>query len=499
MSICDLQSEYSIVLGDKIVARNYVSISPAGNEIKLNSKTELFGERQLGMQSDRRSTELLFGRTGGLLSCKISSERFGSHAISFVERLIDDAPMAEDYDWIIENNGLGILECGIRIMLEKGAHSWRLLNLEDGTAFDLQITGPDQQGVVGTNLGLSFDSRNNFTVVSESPLLKIVKRAGVLPSWTPRQPIASPQQALNQDGQILEEEVFLEGESLSVAGTFSRPRDGSFSCVAVLVGGSGIHDRDGNTATRRIGYDNWARELAMIGIASVRFDRYPANDESVASRLSFSDAVAQIKLALDFAHGQSRGKPIIVLGHSLGALLGAAACKTRADVKICFFLAGTAEPLRSVIRGQAMAAAESLTSDPHQQSLMVSQTEEFLRAVDEGCAPEQERMTRLSMEVLDLHIEEFLSTRQRYAVIHGEADVQAPVENAFALKASIEKKGAACSLRTLPGCDHIFVSVTSQADDGDPPPAAITEAAQLIARAVLAEIDSDSGADKHRY
>jgi len=98
--------------------------------------------------------------------------------------------------------------------------------------------------------------------------------------------------------------------------------------AALMIQGSGVHDRDGNmpavgfqsTLYRRV-----ARELAQrCGLATLRFDKrghdkpacYP-HDYSIAQRLD--DARA----ALALLRGQMPGLPLFLIGHSEGALVAA--------------------------------------------------------------------------------------------------------------------------------------------------------------------------------
>jgi len=103
--------------------------------------------------------------------------------------------------------------------------------------------------------------------------------------------------------------------------------------AALVIQGSGVHDRDGNmpgvgfksTLYRRI-----ARELAeRCGLATLRFDKrgydkpafYP-HDYSLPQRLSDAGA------ALTVLRREVPGVPVFLLGHSEGALLAAKLAET---------------------------------------------------------------------------------------------------------------------------------------------------------------------------
>lgn len=105
--------------------------------------------------------------------------------------------------------------------------------------------------------------------------------------------------------------------------------------AALIIQGSGVHDRDGNMPAlgfKSTLYRRVARELAeRCGIASLRYDKRghdkpagAAQDYSVASRLA--DAAAA--LALLRKRLETRGLPLFLVGHSEGALVAAKLAET---------------------------------------------------------------------------------------------------------------------------------------------------------------------------
>jgi pimeloyl-ACP methyl ester carboxylesterase len=492
MPLCEIECSYSIVLGEKVVARSYVqSSSLAADSILLVSKTEIIAVEQMGLRADRRMTRLAYRHNFGPLSCDIDSERFGSHSISFVERLVDGQALEGQFDWVIENNALGLLECGIRVMFESGRKNWRLLNLDDGSTFELLVTDGKEQGMLETNLGLNADTRGDFVISSTTPFLKIERSSGYFPSWIP---VVHAGHAEDEDpvsGQVTEEEVILKVPGVDSAATICRPRSGRFAYFAVIVGGSGVHDRNGNLPGKNIGYEAWAKQLAIHGIASIRFDRYPADErqEEAIETLGFDDAVSQVVAALDCARSHAAGQPLVLIGHSLGATLVAAATSERRDVEFCFLLSATSKSLREVIREQSASLASSLTGNTEHQEMIKSQTDRFLDTVDVDAAVKERRMALLSREALDRSIEDYIAPGRRYSVIHGEADTQVFVDDAISLNSLINRKGGQSSVLLLSGRDHIFVKRgargTGEGNEAD----MTAEASEAVATSILKMLD----------
>jgi dienelactone hydrolase len=450
-----LEYAYSVSLGEKLVARNFVRVSNHDEVSVIVSKVEIFALEKMGLHPDRRLTKLKYQNGVGLVFCETHSERFGSHVISFADQMIDGQPFNEEFDWVIENNALGLLECGIRIMSENGEKSWRLLNLDDGAAFDLRTTEGKVPGVLETNLELKVDTTNDFRISSASPILKIGRSPGLFPSWAPQ--VGAGKSDVGRDG-VTEREIILDSAGVHVLGTLCAPNATPAKCAAVFVGGSGVHDRNGNGPGVGIGYDVWARELAARGIASVRFDRYPfdENQQRALETTGVSKVISQITAALDYAKEYAAGRPLLLVGHSLGATLVAAAAHGRKDIDACVLLSASSKRLRDIVREQSVALAVDVTDNVEVQEMITSHTEEYLRTIDAGDAVGETNVTLLTREMLDVAISTWVTPGQKYAVIHGAEDIQVLASEGPALKQLIDAAGGRSAISILPERDHCF-------------------------------------------
>ncbi len=127
--------------------------------------------------------------------------------------------------------------------------------------------------------------------------------------------------------------------------------------MVLIIPGSGPTDRDGNNPEG--GHNDSLRKVAMLlarhNIASVRYDkRGVASGLALAPderNLSVEGYVADAQAWIKQLKADPRFKPVIVLGHSEGALIAAlAAPQAGADAVIS--VAGSGRPLDQVIREQ---------------------------------------------------------------------------------------------------------------------------------------------------
>lgn len=158
-------------------------------------------------------------------------------------------------------------------------------------------------------------------------------------------------------------EVSLETPTGKLYGTLLLPAGNGPLPVVLIVAGSGMTDRDGNTVGMRERSDALrllAEGLAGRGIASVRYDKRsvaksaPARLPTNVFETQFDDAAQWIAwLAKD-----SRFRAIGVIGHSEGALVATLAAQ-RGSVKALIYLAGPGRRFDEVMTEQFDRAAQA--------------------------------------------------------------------------------------------------------------------------------------------
>jgi alpha-beta hydrolase superfamily lysophospholipase len=151
-----------------------------------------------------------------------------------------------------------------------------------------------------------------------------------------------------------ERELAVASAGLSLPGTLTLPK-GTARAGVVLVHGSGPNDRDETIGPNKV-FRDLAHGLAEQGIAVLRYEKrskaHPASFAGKAFTVDeevVDDAVAA--LALLGAQPELAGKPVFVVGHSLGALL-APRIAARADVAGVVMLAAPARPLTEMMPQQ---------------------------------------------------------------------------------------------------------------------------------------------------
>ena len=156
---------------------------------------------------------------------------------------------------------------------------------------------------------------------------------------------------------VLQRPISLDTGSGELFGTLLLPKSAKPVPVVLIIAGSGPTDRDGNNSDG--GRNDSMKRLALIlakhNIASVRYDKRgvaasrPAtpDERDLSIEKYVDDAVAwAAKLKTD-----SRLGPLILMGHSEGALVATLAAE-RAGAVALISVAGTGRPVDQVVREQ---------------------------------------------------------------------------------------------------------------------------------------------------
>jgi hypothetical protein len=156
---------------------------------------------------------------------------------------------------------------------------------------------------------------------------------------------------------VLQRPISLDTGSGELFGTLLLPKSAKPVPVVLIIAGSGPTDRDGNNSDG--GRNDSMKRLALIlakhNIASVRYDKRgvaasrPAtpDERDLSIEKYVDDAVAwAAKLKTD-----SRLGPLVLMGHSEGALVATLAAE-RAGAVALISVAGTGRPVDQVVREQ---------------------------------------------------------------------------------------------------------------------------------------------------
>jgi pimeloyl-ACP methyl ester carboxylesterase len=157
-------------------------------------------------------------------------------------------------------------------------------------------------------------------------------------------------------GSVVEHDQFISGDGVRLAGTLARPSGKRRVPGVVLLSGSGAHDRDETVCGHRP-FRTIAGFLARRGHAVLRYDdRGVGGSSGDSGSTDFSASVADARAAFRSLASTAGvvGDRIVLLGHSEGGLVAAAAASALPVLSVVL-LAGPAVPIDSLLHGQARA------------------------------------------------------------------------------------------------------------------------------------------------
>lgn len=149
------------------------------------------------------------------------------------------------------------------------------------------------------------------------------------------------------------EDIIFESNGAELAGTLVHPGQGT-APAALILAGSGPIDRNGNAKQLALGVSqDLAEMLAAHGWASVRFDKRGIG-ESGGDYLStgFFDELADAESALHWLRAREDVGPIVVIGHSVGAIYAAELASRLPDLGGIVMLATSTKTGRETLEWQ---------------------------------------------------------------------------------------------------------------------------------------------------
>lgn len=169
-----------------------------------------------------------------------------------------------------------------------------------------------------------------------------------------------PMQQVNQ--AFVEESLALDAFGMRFPAALTLPRDGSPTSAIVLVPGSLYIDVDGNMpfmGVRAHAYADMARQLAALGHAVLRYAKPGPGTgteivDSVAARHQqhFAARADVARAAVDLLESRVPGVPVILAGHSEGAVVVSMLAPLDARVRAVISLSGPSTGLFDIMREQ---------------------------------------------------------------------------------------------------------------------------------------------------
>ncbi|NLX63119.1 MAG: alpha/beta hydrolase [Tissierellia bacterium] len=264
----------------------------------------------------------------------------------------------------------------------------------------------------------------------------------------------------------IEEDYNLKVDEGEIHGTLMMPKDAESSTVALIIAGSGPTDRNGNnpSAGENNSLKMMAEALAKEGISSVRFDKRGIGVSAYLVEreedLIFEDYVNDVVGWIEKLREDNRFEKLVVIGHSEGALIGAAAVK-KADVDGFVSVAGAGYSAYETLERQLKAQSEEVFQlcKPIMDELMEGN---LVENVPEGLYS----LFRPSVQPYLISwfkydpVEEISKIEKPVLIIQGDNDIQITVEDANRL----HEGNPASKLVIIEGMNHILKDAPKDRD-----------------------------------
>lgn len=239
--------------------------------------------------------------------------------------------------------------------------------------------------------------------------------------------------------------------------------------AALIVGGSGVHDRLGMAADIDLGYGTLAARLAARGITCLQYDKPGAG----RTRARLGAAPARFEAVIDLARtwldrlGRAvpEGTPLFLIGHSQGGQVALAlAARAARAVRGVVLLATAARDIDQVLREQVLTEARDLGFAPRDTRQRLARLAAFFQWLRRARASEPlpERFQAFAAhrewyrELLSSAPARTLpAVRVPLLILQGERDIQVAPSDALVL-ARLARHSSDVTLRLWPDLDHLF-------------------------------------------
>lgn len=258
---------------------------------------------------------------------------------------------------------------------------------------------------------------------------------------------------------VLQRPISLDTGNGELFGSLLLPKSDAPVPVVLIISGSGPTDRDGNNPDggRNDSLKRLAWVLAKHNIASVRYDKRGVaaslaatpDERNLSVEAYVADAVAwSRKLTADPRMG-----PLILLGHSEGALIASLAAP-QANAAAVISLSGSARPIDQVLRQQLSSRL------PPPLMARANELLDSLKAgrLDQNVPPQLQVIFRPSVQPYLISLfrqapaQAFAALKMPALIIQGSHDIQVSVDDARQLQAA--KPDAELALIT--GMNHVM-------------------------------------------
>ncbi|ADZ70540.1 alpha/beta hydrolase [Polymorphum gilvum] len=266
---------------------------------------------------------------------------------------------------------------------------------------------------------------------------------------------------------VRERDVSLAFDGRKVWGRLLRPQ-GRIRAAALLLGGSGHHDRFGRAGTIDLGYRDLALDLVARGIAVLQVDKPGAGRTHLDPAFLKPRFTRTIALARAWRERLTRlvpaGTPIVLIGHSEGGQVATAlAAEDPSLAGLCVIATAYAD-IDRVLEDQVNAESEDLGLGETEAERRLADTRAFFAWVRGGDGGEPPARMKPLAHLADWYRDLLATTPERLLpgvsvpvlVLHGGADIQVPAEDAARIAAAVRTAGGTVRQRIFSDLDHLM-------------------------------------------
>lgn len=267
-------------------------------------------------------------------------------------------------------------------------------------------------------------------------------------------------------------DVKIGADSMPLPGVLSLPRGVAKAPAAILVHGSGPHDRDETIGPNKV-FRDLAFGLASRGVAVLRYDKrtkvYPGSFANLKNSTVKEEVLDDVASAIDFL----RNRPeidadwIVIVGHSLGGALAPRIAAANPTVSRIAILAGAARPLPDIVveQTQYLASLDGPVSEAEAKSIDELKRE---AARARAARPGDDGPPFLGVPLsywADLNAYDPAQAAAALAipilVLQGDRDYQVTLEDFRRFQSALDGRSTA-ALHLLPGLNHLFMTGTGR-------------------------------------
>jgi esterase/lipase len=257
------------------------------------------------------------------------------------------------------------------------------------------------------------------------------------------------------NAQYLTEEVQVLNNEIKLPSTILIPEGIKKPAVVLIIAGSGPTDRNGNNSFMKNNSLKFlAEELALKGIASMRYDKriIPGNNPISEENLVFEDIISDADLCLKYLLKDKRFGKVYVAGHSQGSLIGMVISQTN-KVKGFISIAGSSKNIGETIIEQVSVQSKELGEE----------TAIIIDSLSQGY--DVKKFNPLLISLFRPSVQGFMKSYLKYdpvieltklkipvLIIQGTTDLQIKTEDAEALNKALPKS----KLVIIDGMNHVL-------------------------------------------